>query len=728
MNFLQNVPNCCCRRRIIVGRLLPVLLQIILVVIIWKIIKSHSSPRNDITDVSKRDVPGAASQDQSRCLFAEFSQAQLMHVLNVTSLLSTSKFPQQDSEENQTPHLLVDVYVRDRQKGTVTFFPVGTQVNIQRDKNAKEDKKNEADNSDYRRNYPDYDTGVGNIVPSVKDKTSNSVKQSPTQLLLNKGGLPQVVKDAVGQSGFQFGLGNMQNQYSNSADQQGNANSAFGQNQMSRIGFGGQLEQESGQGGVRNADIIKYQNSIGEVNQFPGQQPYQKIGQLVNRKNFNEQVVANDEQRNQGFEFGAQGQNSLDRNLVHTGGNELHYQNINKPLNSQLQRNPDYHSQQNNELQSDVQQWGVAGSNIQQNVPSHVQQWEAPGSAGFQRQKPNAEVAVSGDSEPLLKEGYLDRAKKFISELRGKLADTGIPETGKQTILLQVNSPQVCQGEIDLVYLVNSKPQSSDLRQRIRDTFAKTSYFQPSVVAHVFLLGKTSSPNFQQRLNQEQQQYGDIVQGDFADVPENATYKGLMGMQWVTQFCPHAKFIMIINEDVFVDTDKLIHGFIPATKKVASERVMYCFFNPESPIPRSGPNAVSEQFFPGRTNLRPYCKGFAILTTTNVVSSLLAASEHVPLVPLDELYLYGILPFIAGEIDVFDVGNKRAFNNFGMETVVCYQQLQDKCPFVASVAFSERFTTLWQIAKNRMEKMQQTHQGPTERQSLWNIPSYIRKF
>lgn len=735
MGFPQSIPSLCCRRRAIISRVIPVLLQVIIIVVIWKIVKSQASAKNDVRDVSKRDVPIAASSDQKRCLFEEFSQAQWMRFFNVSSILASSNL---QDEGKKTPHLLFDVYVRDKQKGTVQFYPAGTPVNGEAD--TKGDDKNKDVAYDLGNHFPNYDTHGVNSPQIVNDKAPNYVNQGLNQLLVNQAGFQQQVKGDYSKQGFQYGFGSMQNQNLNSVDQQRNGNgiSGFIPNPMLRSGLGAQHGQETGHDGHIDAGINQYQNGLGLANQHPVQQPYQNAGALVYRNNVNELVDSSDKQKLQqlpsvnafqrsvGGVFGAQVQQNPNGN-VQIGNNQLNYQNIHNPSDIQQWRGADYQGQQN----PGIQQWGGAGSNIQQNLqaPSNVQQLGVAAS-GPQIQSPNIGVPFNGNTEPLLMDGYLDRAKKFITELRGKLVNISISETGAQPILLHMNNPQTCQGftDVHLLYLVTSQPQSSDMRQRIRNTFVNASFFHPSIVAHVFLMGETSSPNFQLSLNQEQQQYGDIVQGNFMDIPENATYKGLMGMQWVAQFCPQAKYVMIINEDVFVDTDKLLHSFIPATKTIASERIMLCFFNPESPIPRVGPNAVSEQLFPGRTKIRPHCKGFAILTTPNVISSLLAAVVYVPLFHLDELYLYGILPLIAGGVNVYDVGNKRAFHNFGQETVVCYQQQKDKCQFVASIAFSDRFTTLWEITKSRMQRMRQTNQGWAEGQPLWTIQSYVRKF
>uniref|UniRef100_A0A0B7B4H4 Hexosyltransferase n=1 Tax=Arion vulgaris TaxID=1028688 RepID=A0A0B7B4H4_9EUPU len=333
-------------------------------------------------------------------------------------------------------------------------------------------------------------------------------------------------------------------------------------------------------------------------------------------------------------------------------------------------------------------------------------------------------VLIDENGEHMYAEGFLDRVSKLSSELFGTpVANATRIDT---QINLSINSPNICQDlkDIDVLFLINSIHENTEQRQLARDTFLNPVHFPDLKIAHIFLIGKAKTSNLQQMLNQEQAAYQDIVQGDFFDTPLSATFKGLMGLRWVSHFCHHAKYIMKINEGVFVDTYKLVLGLIPAVKVFSGKRVMMCDFQPESSLTREGPNAVSKELFPGRSRLRPFCKGYAVLLSNAVIHSLVAASDYVRPIYLDNLYLYGILPFVSGNIEVYDLGAKRAFNNFGIETVNCYKTLLDECPHVAVIAFNERFTYLWNYVAARGQK---PHESWENEHPLWNIPNYRRR-
>ena len=55
------------------------------------------------------------------------------------------------------------------------------------------------------------------------------------------------------------------------------------------------------------------------------------------------------------------------------------------------------------------------------------------------------------------------------------------------------------------------------------------------------------------QLNFESTDHGDLVQGSFTDSYRNLTYKNVMGLLWVTQFCSHAQYIVKTDDDMFLD-------------------------------------------------------------------------------------------------------------------------------------------------------------------------------
>ena len=324
----------------------------------------------------------------------------------------------------------------------------------------------------------------------------------------------------------------------------------------------------------------------------------------------------------------------------------------------------------------------------------------------------------------LFADGFDERLKKYKMELFGKeTEDKG--DDGSLTGTYRMNNPDICQkfDSIDILYLIASKPQSMDVRDRIRQGYVDQSLFENVKMAHVFLVGLTNSPNFQKNLDTEKESYNDVAMGEYMDAPENSTLKALSGFRWARQYCKQAQHVLYVDESIFVDTDKLAHGLIPTADKLSEGKYMLCPFMPSFPIPRQGPNAVKKPLFPTSTNFRPYCKSYAVLLSRSAMMSLIEASEQMAMFPAPDIYLFGYVPYIIGNMEVFDVGSKRAFHDFGQEVVACYEEQKDRCPILASKASSARFETLFTMMKDRMKT---THAGWEGDNTVWDLKSFKR--
>ena len=78
----------------------------------------------------------------------------------------------------------------------------------------------------------------------------------------------------------------------------------------------------------------------------------------------------------------------------------------------------------------------------------------------------------------------------------------------------------------------------------------------------MFCTGSTFDENIQRSLEEESQEYGDLVQGDFLDNYYNLSYKAIMGNLWVAEFCSQAEFLVKTDDDMFVDMYEVKTCFI----------------------------------------------------------------------------------------------------------------------------------------------------------------------
>lgn len=111
--------------------------------------------------------------------------------------------------------------------------------------------------------------------------------------------------------------------------------------------------------------------------------------------------------------------------------------------------------------------------------------------------------------------------------------------------------------QIRLVYLVKSAPSHFERRASIRKTWGYERRFSDVPVKTVFLLGQASG-ELGDRLIQEHNASGDLVQGDFVDSYYNNTQKTLMGLKWAFESCPGARFYMYVDDDYYVSTRNVL--------------------------------------------------------------------------------------------------------------------------------------------------------------------------
>ncbi|KAM8902282.1 lactosylceramide 1,3-N-acetyl-beta-D-glucosaminyltransferase [Lycaon pictus] len=129
-----------------------------------------------------------------------------------------------------------------------------------------------------------------------------------------------------------------------------------------------------------------------------------------------------------------------------------------------------------------------------------------------------------------------------------------------------INHEEKCQAQdILLLLFVKTAPENYNRRHAIRKTWGNEKYVQSQLNANIktlFALGTPTNPltrgELQRKLVWEDQMYNDLIQQDFADSFYNLTLKLLLQFRWANSFCPHAKFLMTADDDIFIHMPNLI--------------------------------------------------------------------------------------------------------------------------------------------------------------------------
>lgn len=246
--------------------------------------------------------------------------------------------------------------------------------------------------------------------------------------------------------------------------------------------------------------------------------------------------------------------------------------------------------------------------------------------------------------------------------------------------------PEICPdlgSSLRLLTLIMSAPSHFNARMAIRQTWGH--YASRKDVAIAFLLGTTTDQTLENDLANEGTLYGDIIRGRFFDSYNNLTLKTISMMEWVSDYCPKAKFVLKTDDDMFINIPKLL---VFTDRNSNNKRVIFGRLAKRwKPIrnPKSKYYVSTSQYkapvFPDFTT------GPAYLLAASLASDLYKSSLDQTYLKLEDVFTTGV---VAQKLKI-----KRAhaaeFLNKRVTMTACTVQ---KAISIHMVKFSEQFD-LW---------------------------------
>ncbi|KAL3855100.1 hypothetical protein ACJMK2_014329 [Sinanodonta woodiana] len=266
-----------------------------------------------------------------------------------------------------------------------------------------------------------------------------------------------------------------------------------------------------------------------------------------------------------------------------------------------------------------------------------------------------------------------------------------------------INNPNICKDVKNLTFLimVHTAVPHFYKRQALRETWANPRLLKSHSSRILFLVGRNENETVQRSLETESKHFQDIVQGDFIDDYHNLTHKGVLGYRWITEYCPNAKFILKIDDDVFVNIFRVIDKLLPKFKD--GERKIAGRFHRHVLMFRRGKFAVDPDYFPGLNHFPlPYCPGPFVLMPRSIVPEMFEVAKITPFHWVDDFYLFGILPNEIRNVAFLPLGD---VHNREETALKCY--LGDKpCNFLASYAWTPGVMyTYWNSTLNMHKEL-----------------------
>jgi len=157
----------------------------------------------------------------------------------------------------------------------------------------------------------------------------------------------------------------------------------------------------------------------------------------------------------------------------------------------------------------------------------------------------------------------------FEKEIFSKRVDLSLTiDDYDQDKIFRLNPVNLCKNSNEtplFTAFVIIAPDSFHKRQLIRATWANKTLFS-SKVKVIFVIGLPSSSSSKsgkvnEEIDQEFSKHQDILQLNFVDSYYKITKKVMLSFKWIHTYCSQTKYILRINEDVFVNTFELIRFF-----------------------------------------------------------------------------------------------------------------------------------------------------------------------
>ncbi|CAH2311866.1 beta-1,3-galactosyltransferase 2 [Pelobates cultripes] len=203
-----------------------------------------------------------------------------------------------------------------------------------------------------------------------------------------------------------------------------------------------------------------------------------------------------------------------------------------------------------------------------------------------------------------------------------------------------INEPDKCKDQVPFfIFLITTVAKQVEQRQVIRNTWANKANGNSTgvTIMHLFMLGFDKDTDSKFILN-ESQTYHDIIQKDFQESYNNLTIKTVMGMEWISNYCPQSKYVMKTDSDMFVNTEYLLEMLqqnLPPKTNFFTGAVL------RGSVPRRAKESkwyvpfsiYTENYYPN------YCSGTGYVFSGDLAPKILRSSYKIKYLHLEDVFI-----------------------------------------------------------------------------------------
>lgn len=214
-------------------------------------------------------------------------------------------------------------------------------------------------------------------------------------------------------------------------------------------------------------------------------------------------------------------------------------------------------------------------------------------------------------------------------------------------ISIKLTPANTCQsfGNNDTTIFIAIKSYVGNYEQRLAIRKTWGNIIDPRI-KRVFFVGRTDYDS--ELLEAEYNNYLDIVQGSFWDRYQNNIIKSLMIFKWVKQYCPKTKYVLLVDDDYFVNMKNILMFVDKNLKFTTNPWWMYGYMCRLCAPKRFPSSKWYVPFSEYKYLLYPtYVYGGSIFTTSEVIKKMIMVAPYVKHIHIDDVFV-GMLAKVLG--------------------------------------------------------------------------------
>jgi len=196
-----------------------------------------------------------------------------------------------------------------------------------------------------------------------------------------------------------------------------------------------------------------------------------------------------------------------------------------------------------------------------------------------------------------------------------------------------------------MVTFIKSKATSTKIRNFLRRTWTSIKYTRNGILLYVFVVGRPTSEETFNLIEEESKRYEDILMFDGPDDYKNIARKTLSAMQWASENLPSSYFYSSADDDMMIDVATLDDVIMKKTN-TTSHLPYFPFICVHGIVPnhvqRSGKYAVPRDEYPGHYWPKG-CNGGFYTTRVDTITKVWWQADNERMIRMDDVWITAVL-------------------------------------------------------------------------------------